>query len=104
MAKGRKTGGRSKGTPNKSTAVREAEIAASGLTPMQYFMNILRSEKPEGADPAQVAVWETNRFSAAKELMPYCHARLASVEANVNHSASESVLERLAQAEADGAV
>ena len=43
MAKGRKTGGRQKGTPNKATAERQAEIAASGLTPLDFLLNIMRA-------------------------------------------------------------
>ena len=37
-----KTGGRKKSTPNKITAAREADIAASGLTPLEYMLKILR--------------------------------------------------------------
>lgn len=109
MAKGKKTGGRKKGVPNKSTAIREAEIAASGMTPMQYFMGILRADPPKlPADASEsdraflLGKWEDSRFDAAKELMPYCHARLASVEANMNVSAHESLLDRVAQAEENG--
>ena len=42
MAKGVKTGGRQKGSKNKVTVEREAEIAAAGLTPLEYFLKILR--------------------------------------------------------------
>ena len=42
MAKGRKTGGRKKGTPNKITAAREANIAASGLTPLDFMLGVMR--------------------------------------------------------------
>jgi hypothetical protein len=31
-----KTGGRKEGTPNKATATREAEIKASGVTPLVH--------------------------------------------------------------------
>ena len=37
--------GRKKGSPNKVTAAREAEIAASGLTPLDYMLGILRDKK-----------------------------------------------------------
>jgi hypothetical protein len=36
MANGGKTGGFQQGIPNKATAAKVAEIAASGLTPVDY--------------------------------------------------------------------
>ena len=65
-----KLGGRAKGTPNKATAKREAEIAASGLTPLQYMLRIMRDVKK----PAEI------RFEAAKAAAPYVHPKLAAVE------------------------
>lgn len=70
MATGRKTGGRAKGTPNKASAEREAEIAASGLTPLDYMLGILRDEN--------AAV--ERRDDMAKAAAPYVHPRLAAVE------------------------
>lgn len=68
--RGRKTGGRRKGSENKSTKAKRAALAASGLTPLDYFLSILRDESQD-----QLA-----RFEAAKQAAPYCHHRLASVE------------------------
>jgi hypothetical protein len=45
MAKGFKTGGRKGGTPNKAPARKAAEIAESGLTPLEYLLNVLRDER-----------------------------------------------------------
>ncbi len=65
-----KTGGRRKGTPNKANAAREEEIRASGITPLDYLLTVLRdADKPE-----QV------RIDAAKAAAPYVHPKLASVE------------------------
>jgi hypothetical protein len=44
MAKGRKTGGRQRGTPNKASVEREKVIAESGLTPLKYMLRTLRDE------------------------------------------------------------
>lgn len=69
-----KTGGRKKGTPNKRTRERAealAAIKASGKDPISFFADLLRNE---GA-PLEL------RFQAAKELAPYIHPRLTSVEA-----------------------
>jgi hypothetical protein len=69
----RKTGGRKKGTPNKRTAARRAAIAAitaSGKDPISFFADLLRNEQA----PLDL------RFAAAKELAPYTHPKLASIE------------------------
>jgi hypothetical protein len=71
-----KTGGRAKGTPNKVTSTKAAEIAASGLTPLDFMLGILRDETRADAE----------RFEAAKQAAPYCHAKLASVDASLDAS------------------
>jgi hypothetical protein len=45
MAKGVKTGGRKKGVRNKATAAKAAEVAASGLTPLDYMLSLLLRNK-----------------------------------------------------------
>lgn len=70
MAVGKKTGGRTRGTPNRATAAKAAEIAQSGLTPLSYMLSILRDETKTPAD----------RFEAAKAAAPYVHPKLASVD------------------------
>src|SRR5262245_53584766 len=70
MAKGRKTGGRRKGSRNKITVARESEIASSGLTPLDYMLTVLRNPNE---DPGR-------RLDAAKSAAPYCHHRLTSID------------------------
>lgn len=65
-----KTGGRQRGTPNKATATREAEIAAAGLTPLEYMLSLMRDA---GAD-------EAKRLDAAKAAAPYVHPRLNATQ------------------------
>lgn len=69
-----KTGGRQKGSQNKATAKKEAEIAASGLTPLDYMLGVLRDEKM----PTERRDW------AAEKAAPYVHPKLASTELNAN--------------------
>lgn len=72
MAKGIKTGGRVKGVKNKRTsaAAKKAEkIAASGLTPLEYMLQVLRDKNQD--DPI--------RMDAAKAAAPYIHPKLAQV-------------------------
>lgn len=69
--------GRPKGVPNKASIERQAEIAASGVTPLEFMLNRMRDEGVPLAD----------RFEAAKAAAPYVHPRLAAVE----HSGDLSV-------------
>jgi len=72
MARGgaRQGAGRKVGVPNKVTAERQAQIEASGLTPLDYMLSILRDETASTED----------RFEAAKAAAPYVHPKLAAIE------------------------
>lgn len=70
MAVGRKTGGRKKGVPNRASAAKTAAVAASGLTPLDFMLAVLRDES---AEPLA-------RFEAAKAAAPYVHPKFASIE------------------------
>src|SRR5262245_14537791 len=85
-----KTGGRKAGTPNKRTVERQRAleaIKASGKDPISFFSDLLCNESA----PLDL------RFAAAKELAPYVHPRLASVEARTGGQTHE---DRLAAAHA----
>jgi hypothetical protein len=87
LPKRRKTGGRQKGTPNKRTVERQSAIQAiraSGKSPMAFFADLLANEQA----PLDL------RFQAARELAPYVHPRLASIE---GRKAEKSHEERLAE-------
>ncbi len=66
-APGEHRGGRKKGTPNKASAAREAEIEASGMTPLGFMLDILRDEDASMED----------RKWAAQHAAVYVHPRLA---------------------------
>ena len=85
MAAGKKTGGRQKGTPNKTNAAREAEIKSSGLTPLDYMLSVLRNTD---ATPEQ-------RQWAANAAARYCHPAMSSIEANVAVTGHEAALDDL---------
>lgn len=67
-APGERRGGRKKGAPNKASAAKAAAIEASGLTPLDYMLAVMRAD----IDPQM-------RFEAAKAAAPYVHPKLASV-------------------------
>jgi hypothetical protein len=69
MALGKKTGGRSKGTPNKSTVARAEELAAGGELPRDYMLRVMR-------DPT---VDHARRDEMAKAVAPYVHAKLQAM-------------------------
>jgi hypothetical protein len=70
MAHGFKTGGRKMGSLNKVTSEMKAAIVASGETPLEYMLRVMRDE----------AAASTRRDDMAKAAAPYLHPRLSSVE------------------------
>jgi hypothetical protein len=70
MAKGLKTGGRQKGVKNKASIERQAAIAASGLTPVDFLLGIMRDTEAELG----------TRIDAGKAVAPYIHPKLANIE------------------------
>jgi hypothetical protein len=77
MAKGIKTGGGSrKGKPNKATAAKAAAIAASGLTPLDYLLSVMRDEDQELGP----------RLDAAKAAAAYVHPKLQPVDGKTGDS------------------
>jgi hypothetical protein len=70
---GERRGGRKKGTPNRLTQEirdRVALEAASGLTPLEYMLRVMRAEDTD----------ERRRDAMAQAAAPYLHSRLATVE------------------------
>jgi hypothetical protein len=77
----KKTGGRAKGTPNKRTAELVAAVSDSGVTPLEFMLQIMRKpDPPKDADAGQILTFNAMRFEAAKAAAPYVHARLAAVQ------------------------
>ena len=87
--------GRKKGAPNKKTAELQKAVAESGITPLEYMLNIMRSE-PSPDLPEELILEAINlRFEAAKAAAPYVHAKLSSVDVNANVSLHEQSLDQL---------
>ena len=75
--KGQKTGGRQKGTPNRASAEKAAEIAATGETPLEYMTRVYRDE----------SVDKERRDRMASAAAPYIHPKLQAI----NHSGDLNV-------------
>jgi hypothetical protein len=62
--------GRKKGQPNKATQRQRDAVIASGLTPLDYLLSVMRdSTQPDAM-----------RLDAAGRAAPYVHPRLSTVE------------------------
>lgn len=71
MKGGKRDGaGRKKGVPNKATVERQAEIAATGETPLEYKLRVMRDK----------TVDHDRRDKMAIAAAPYVHNRLAAIE------------------------
>lgn len=81
-APGERRGGRQKGTPNKANLVRQAAVQASGITPLEYLLSVLRTptELPKDANLKEHVAALSMRLEAAKAAAPYVHPKLANIE------------------------
>lgn len=66
----REGAGRPPGSKNKVSVEREQQIAATGLTPLDYMLATLRDEN----------AGDDKRMWAAEKAAPYVHPKLANVE------------------------
>lgn len=66
----REGAGRKKGSPNKKTAETQKAVEESGVTPLEYMLQVMRDPMNEAKE----------RLSAAVAAAPYVHAKLSSVE------------------------
>lgn len=81
--------GRKPGTINRTSAAKRATIAASGLTPLDYMLTVMRDTKA----PAD------RRDDMAKAAAPYVHPKLAAVEHSGPDGGAFQVV--ISQADAD---
>lgn len=85
MALGKKTGGRTKGAPNKTTKAYRTELTKAGLLPLEYMLAVLRD--PEAT--------EERKSWAAEKAAQFCHPRLTSIEGKLDITNHEAALEAL---------
>lgn len=70
--------GRKKGLPNKRTQEAQKQAEASGITPLEYLLSIMREPSQEPRE----------RLAAAVAAAPYVHAKLSAVSmtGDINHA------------------
>lgn len=77
---GRRPGaGRKKGSATKKTREIADRAAEEGITPLEYMLQVMRTESTHEDARVQIAR-EALRFEAAKAAAPYMHPRLAAIE------------------------
>ena len=81
MARGRKTGGRQKGTRNRATEEARAAAAAAGVLPLEYMLSVMRDS---AADCKR-------RDAMAMAAAPYLHPRLTAIESSVAGNPSAEI-------------
>lgn len=75
--------GRKPSSVTKATRKRAEEALTSGLLqPLDFFLQILRTEPDDSMSPADKAALFERRLDAAKAAAPFVHAKLASVTSN----------------------
>jgi hypothetical protein len=79
--------GRKRGSPNKATQATQAAVAASGITPLDYLLEVMRDKKRSVPE----------RVDAAHKAAPYVHPRLAAIEhsGGLNLITHEAALDEL---------
>lgn len=60
--------GRKRGSPNKASIARQKQVAATGITPLDYMLTVMRNPKAE----------KSRRDEMAKAAAPYVHPKLAA--------------------------
>jgi hypothetical protein len=86
MRGGKREGaGRPAGAVNKVTAERQAEVAASGLTPLEYMLSVMRNEEAD----------EARRLDAAKAAAQYVHPKLSATDLRAQVTGFEEWLDDL---------
>jgi|ERR1700730_1947051 hypothetical protein len=98
MRGGKRPGaGRKKNVPNRASAKREREAAASGATPLDVMlksMRLLLALADESAnDNKRFERYIRAAASVAKDVAPYIHPRLSTVEQAASTSRVKPIIE-----------
>ena len=76
----RKGAGRKPGSATKRTREIADKAADEGITPLEYMLEVMRSEAPDSDDGRVMIDHRQMKFEAAKAAAPYMHPRLAAIE------------------------
>lgn len=76
----RKGAGRKPGAATKRTREVADKAASEGITPLEYMLQVMRTEPSAELDERDMLSAITLRFEAAKAAAPYIHPKLSAVE------------------------
>lgn len=76
----RKGAGRKAGSATKKTREIADRAMADGITPLEYMLQVMRTEPDALMEPREAMAAVVMRFEAAKAAAPYIHPRLAAIE------------------------
>ncbi len=91
----REGAGRKAGSATKRTREIADKAMGEGITPLEFMLQIMRTEPGDIEDARLLADHQAMRFEAAKAAAPYIHPRLAAVE----HTAPEGIDLRVTKVE-----
>lgn len=98
----RKGAGRKKGVATKKTREIADRAASEGITPLEYMLQVMRSEPPEGLEGPQILSATMLRFEAAKAAAPYIHPKLSAVEHTGKDGGPMETITRIELVDMDG--
>lgn len=78
--------GRKKGVATAKTREIADKAASAGITPLEYMLQVLRTEPAPGLPDDQLLLHEARRMDAAKSAAPYIHPRLTAVTSENKHT------------------
>lgn len=90
--------GRKAGSATRKTREIAERAMADGITPLEFMLNIMRTELPEVEDERVLLDAMAMRFEAAKAAAPYIHPRLAAIEHSGGLEVELSIAEQIQQA------
>jgi hypothetical protein len=76
----RANAGRKAGSATKKTREIADKAAETGITPLEFMLNVMRQEPPKTKNAQIRQAYQAMRFEAAKAAAPYMHPRLAAIE------------------------
>ena len=72
--------GRKLGSATKKTREIADRAMESGISPLEYMLQVMRTDIPLDFEPREAVAAVTLRFEAAKAAAPYMHPRLQAIE------------------------
>jgi hypothetical protein len=79
MGRGRKTGGRQKGTRNRATEEARVAAVATGILPLDYMLSVMRDPNAD----------HKRRDAMAMAAAVYLHPRLSTIDATLSPADAE---------------